>query len=154
MGNTCKPMAVSFQCMTKFTTKKKKKTVNSKGNQYWIFIWRTEAEAEAPILRLPDAKSWLIGKDPDAGKDWRREKKGTTEDEMVGWHHRLNGREFEQEAGVGEGQRSLECCSPWGHKELDMTKGLNWLTESCWRPPKKPKTLQKFQSCLLPFVAR
>ena len=92
---------------------------------FWIFIERIATEAEAPILWPPDAKSWLIGKDPDAGKDWRQEK-GTTEDEMVGWHHWLNGHEFEQAPGDGEGQGGLACCSPWGHKELDMTEQLNW----------------------------
>ena len=90
----------------------------------WIFIWRTDAKAEAPILWPPDAKNWLIGKDPDAGKDWRREEKGTTEDEMVGWHHWLNGHESVQTPGDGEGQGSMVCCSPWGHKELDTTKRL------------------------------
>ena len=107
--------------------------VNLKGNQYWIFIGMTVAEAEAPILWPPDVKNWLLGKDPDAGKNWRQEKKGTTGDEMVGWHHWLDGREFEQALGVGDGQRSLGCCSPWGRKELDMTAWLNW-TE----PPGKP----------------
>ena len=99
------------------------KPVHPKGNQSWIFIGRTDAEAEAPILWPPDAKSWLIGKDPDAGKDWRREGKGTTEDEMVGWHHWLTGHEFEQALGDGEGQGSLVC--PWGRKESDMTERLN-----------------------------
>ena len=102
------------------------KQVHPKGNQSWIFIGRTDAEAEAPILWIPDAKSWLIWKDPDAGKDWRREEKGTTEDEMVGWHHQLNGHEFEQTLGDSEGQGSLACCSPWGRKESDMTEWLNW----------------------------
>ena len=90
------------------------KPVNPKGNQPSIFTGRTDAEAEAPILWPPDTKSQLIGKDPDAGKDRRQEKKGMTEDEMVGWHHRLNGPEFEQALGDGEGQGSLMCCSPWG----------------------------------------
>ena len=103
--------------------------VHPKGNQSWIFIGRTDAEAETPILWPPDAKNWLLGKDPDAGKDWRQEEKGTTEDEMVGWHHQLDGHEFEQAPGVGDGQGSLAGCSPWGHKELDTTKQLNW-TES------------------------
>ena len=85
----------------------------------------TDAEAETPILWPPDVKNWLLGKDPDAGKDWRQEKKGVTEDEMVGWHHRLNEYEFEQAPGVGDGQGSL-VCSPWGHKELGMTERLNW----------------------------
>ena len=102
--------------------------VHPKGNQSWVFIGRTDAEAEAPILWPPDAKNWLIWKAPDAGKDWRQEEKGMTEDEMVGWHHRLDGHEFEWALGVGDGQGGLECCCPWGCKESDMTKGLNWTT--------------------------
>ena len=98
--------------------------VNPKGNQSWIFIGRTDAEAEA-IIWPPDVKNWLIWKDPDAGKDWRKEEKGTTEDEMVGWHHWLNGHEFERASGVGDGQGSLECCSPWGCRESDTTGWLN-----------------------------
>ena len=105
---------------------KKIKLVNSKGNQYWIFIGRTEAEAKAPILWPPDAKKWFFGKDPDAGKDWRREEKGTAEDEMVGWHHRLNVHEVEWTPGVGDGQGGLACCDSWGPKESDMTEQLNW----------------------------
>ena len=104
--------------------------VHPKGNQSWIFIGRIDAEAETPILWLPAAKNWLIWKDPDAGKDWRQEEKGMTEDEMVRWHHRLNGHEFEQASGDGEGQGSLVFCSPWGCKELDTTEQLNW-TEDC-----------------------
>ena len=100
--------------------------VHPKGNQSWIFIGRTDAEAEAPILWPPDAKNWLTGKDPDAGRHWRQEEKGTIEDEMVGWHHQLNGHEFEQAAGVGDEQGSLACCSPWGLKELDTTERWNW----------------------------
>ena len=99
--------------------------VHPKGNRPCILIGRTDAEAEAPILWPPDMKSWLIGKDPDAGKDWRQEK-GTTEDKMIGWHHGFNGREFEQTLGDGKGQGSLLCCSPWGHKESDTTEQLNW----------------------------
>ena len=91
-----------------------------------IFIGRTDAEAEAPILQPPDLKNWLIGKDPDAEKDWRQEEKGTTEDEMVGWNHWLDGHEFKQAPGVGNGQGGLVCCSPWGCKESDMTEQLNW----------------------------
>ena len=98
--------------------------VNPKGNQSWIFIGRSDAEA--PILWPPDAKGWLIGKDPDAGKDWRQEEKGMTEDEMAGWHHRLNWHEFEQDLGVSDRQGSLACCSPWGHKRSDTTEQLNW----------------------------
>ena len=101
------------------------KPVNPKRNQSWIFIVRTDAEAETPILGPPDAKNWLIRKDPDAGRDWRREEKGMTEDEMIGWHHRLNGHEFEQALGVGDGQGSLACCSAWGRKESD-TEWLDW----------------------------
>ena len=97
------------------------KPINSKRNQPWLFIGRTDAEAEAPILWPPDAKNWLIGKDPDAGKDWRWEEQGMTVDEMVGWHPWLNGHEFEQTPGDGEGQGRLACCSPWGHKESDTT---------------------------------
>ena len=101
-------------------------SVNPKGNQSWILVGRTDTEAETPILWPPDAKNWLVGKDPDAGKDWRWEEKGTTEDEMVGWHHRFDGHEFEQALGVGDGQGSLVCCSPRGHKELNTTERLNW----------------------------
>ena len=99
------------------------KPVNSKGNQSWIFIGRTDAEA--PIFWPPDVKNWLIEKDPDAGKDWKQEK-GRTEDEMVGWHHCLNGDEVEQAPGVGDGLGSLECCSPWGCKKSGTTEQLNW----------------------------
>ena len=98
------------------------KPVNPKGNQSWIFTGGIDTKAEAPVLWPPDAKNWLIGKDPDAGKDWRQEEKGMTEDEMVGWHHWLNGHEFEQAPGDGEGQGSLACCSPWGHQESDITE--------------------------------
>ena len=100
--------------------------VNPKGNQSQIFIGRTDAEAKAPVLKPPDVKNWLIGKDPDAGQDWRWEEKGTTKDEMVGWHYWLNGPEFEKAPGVGDGQRSRTCYSPWGHKESDMTEQLDW----------------------------
>ena len=107
---------------------KKIKPVNPKGNQSWVFIGRTyaDAEAEASILWPHDAENWLVGKDPDAWKDWKQEKKGTTVDEMVGWHHGLDGHEFEQAPGVGDGQGGLVCYSPWGHKESDMTEQLNW----------------------------
>ena len=90
------------------------------------FIGRTDVETETPILWPPDAKKWLIWKDPDAGKDWRQEGKGRTEDETVGWHHWLYGHEFEQAPGVGDGQGSLVCCNPWGHKESNTTEQLNW----------------------------
>ena len=104
------------------------KLANPKGYQFWIFIERTDAEAETPKLWLLDVKFWLTGKDPDAGKDWGLEEKGTTENEMVGWHHWLYGLEIEQAPGVGDGQGSPACCSPWGYKELNMTATeLNWL---------------------------
>ena len=90
-------------------------------------VGRTYAAAEAPIIWPPDAKNWLIGKDSDAGKDWRHEEKGTTDDEMVGWHHWLDGQEFEQAPAVGDGQGSVACCSSWGDKESDMTEWLNWI---------------------------
>ena len=96
--------------------------VHPNGNQFWIFIGKTDAEAETPILWPPDVKNSLIGKDPDAGKDLRQEKKAMTEGKMVRWHHWLNGHEFEQAPGVGDGQKSLVCCSPWGRKELDTTE--------------------------------
>ena len=92
------------------------KPLNPKGNQSWTFIGKTDTEAEAPILWPSDSKNWLIGKDPDAGKGWRQEEKGMTEDEMVGWHHRLNGHEFVQAQGDDEGQGSLACCNLWGHR--------------------------------------
>ena len=100
--------------------------VHPKGNQSWVFIGRTDVEAETPVLWPPHVKSWLIWKDPDAGKDWGQEEKGTTEDEMAGWHHWLDGHEFEWTPGVGDGQGVLACCSSGGHKESDMTGRLNW----------------------------
>ena len=106
--------------------------VHPKGHQSWVFIGRTDVEAETPILWPPDAKSWLIWKDPDAGKDWRWEEKGTTEDEMVGWHPWLNGHEFEWTPGVGDGQGGLACCSSRCRKESDTTEWLNWSECSRW----------------------
>ena len=100
--------------------------VHPKGNQSWIFIGKTDAESETLILWPPDAKNWLTGKDPDAGKDWRQEEKGMIEDEMVGWYHQLNGHKSEQAPGVGDGQESVVYCSPWG-KELGTTEWLNWV---------------------------
>ena len=115
--------------------------LHPKGNQSWIFIGGTDGEAETSILWPPDVKNWLIGKDPvknwligkdsDAGKDWRQEEKGTTEDEVVGWYHRLNGHEFGQAPGGGDGQGSVVCCSSWGRKESDLTE---WLNNSNERP--------------------
>ena len=100
--------------------------VHTKGNESWTFIGRTDTEAETPILWPPDAKNWLIWKGPDAGKDWGWEEKGTTEDEMLGWHHQLDGYRFGWTLGVGDGQGGLTCCSPWGGKESDVTERLNW----------------------------
>ena len=106
---------------------KKIQSVHPKGNHSWKFNGRTEVEAETPILWPPDVKSWLIWKDPIAGKEWRQDKKGLSEDEMVGWHHRLNGHEFESTLGAGNGQGGLACCSPWCYKELDMTEWLKYI---------------------------
>ena len=105
------------------------KLVSPKGNQSWIFIGRTDTEAETPILWSPDVKNWLIGKDPEAGKDWQQEEKGTTEDELVGWHHWLNGQEFEQAPGVVDGQGSLTC---WVHEDAkSWTQLSNWTELIC-----------------------
>ena len=120
--------------------------VNPKGNQSWIVIGRTDAEA--PILWPPDVKDWLLREDPDAGKDWRWEEKGTTEDEMVGWHHRLNGHEFDQAQGIGDGKGSLACCSPWFCKKSDTTKQLN-----CTINQANPSTYMILWS-LLDFVSQ
>ena len=106
--------------------------VHFKGNQSWIFIGRTDAEGETPVLWPPDAKSWLIWKDPGAGKDWGQDEKGMTEDEMVGWHHRLSGHGFGWTQGVGDGHGGLVCCGSWSRKELDMTEHLNWTEEVKW----------------------
>ena len=100
--------------------------VHPKADQSWIFIGGVDAGVEASIFCPPDEKSWLMGRDLDAGKDWGQEEKGATEDEIVGWHHRLNGHGFEQTQGDNEGQGSLACCSPWGGKESDTTERLNW----------------------------
>ena len=100
--------------------------VHPQGDQSWVFIGRTDVEAKTPILWPPDAKSWLIWKDPNAGKDWGREEKGMTKNEMVGWHHWLNGHGFGWTLGVGDGQGGLACCGSWGHKESDTTERLNW----------------------------
>ena len=100
--------------------------VHPKGDQSWVFIGRTDIKVETPILWPSDVKSWLIGKDPDGGKDWGQEEKGTTEDEMVGWHHWLDGHEFGWTPGVGDGKGALACCSSWSRKDSDMTEWLNW----------------------------
>ena len=117
--------SVPYTCVCPLTRQQGDPTSHSKGNHPWIFIGRTDPEAEAPILWPPDAKSWFTGKDPDAGKDWRQEEKGTTEDELIGWHHWFNGHECEQTLGDSERHGNLACCSPWGHKELDTTEGQN-----------------------------
>ena len=103
--------------------------VHSKGDQSWVFFERNDAEAETPVFWPPHAKSWLIRKDSDAGRDWGQEEKRMTEDEMTGWHHRLDGREFEWTPGVGDGQGGLECRNSWGRKESDTTEWLNWTSE-------------------------
>ena len=103
--------------------------VYPKGDQSWVFIGRTDVEAETPILWPPDAKNWFIGKDPDAGKDWRQVK-GMTEEKMVGWHHRLKGHGFGWTPGVGDGQGGLACCGSRGYKELNRTERLNWRTHN------------------------
>ena len=105
---------------------KENQPVHPEGDQSWVFIGRTDVEAETPILWPPDVKSWLIGKDPDAGKDWGKEGKGTTEGEMLGWYYQLDGHGFGWTPGVGDGQGGLACCSSWGHNESDMTEWLNW----------------------------
>ena len=105
--------------------------VHPEGDQSWVFIGRNNAEAETPVLWPPHVKSWLIGKDPDVGRDWGQKGKGTTEDEMAGWHHRLYGHEFESTLGVGNGQGGLACCDSWGCKELDTTDLMN-STELTW----------------------
>ena len=99
--------------------------VHSEGDQSWVFFGRNDAKAETPVVWPPDVKSWLIGKDSDAGSNWGQEEKGTTQDEMAGWHHRLDGHEFVWTPGVGDGQGGLVCCDSWGSKELDMTEWLN-----------------------------
>ena len=104
--------------------------VHSEGDQPWDFFGRNDAEAKTPVLWPPHAKSWLIGKDSDAGRGWGQEEKGTTEDEMAGWHHWLDGRESEWTLGIGDGQGGLVCCNSWGHKKLDMTERLNWTDSS------------------------
>ena len=113
-----------------WTAQRSNKPVHPKGNQCWIFIGKTDAEAETPTLWPPDAKNWLIWKDPDDGKDWGQEEKGTTEDEIIGWHDRLNGLEFGWALGVGDRQGGLAYCGSWGRKETDMTERLNWTEQN------------------------
>ena len=120
---------------------KKIQPIHPKGNQSWIFIGRTDAEAEILKLWLPDTKTWCIWKDPDAGKDWGQEEKGTTKDEMVGWHLRLNGHGFGWTLGVGDGQGGLVCCSSWGRKKLDTSEQLNWTDQEFQRQKKVDEKL-------------
>ena len=126
LKNWCFWTAELEKTLESLLDRKEIKPVKPKGNQSRIFVGRSDVEAEAPLLWPPDVKNWFMGKDPDAGKDWKWEEKGTIEDEMVGWHHRLNGHEFEQTPGDGEGQESLACCTPWGCKESDMAD--DWTT--------------------------
>ena len=126
------PIAVLEKTLESPKDCKEIKPVNSKGNQSWIFIGRTDAEAEIPVLWPPHAKGCLTGKDSDAGRDWGQEEKGMTEDEMARWHHWLNGHEFEWTAGVGDGQGGLACCDSWGRKESNTTERLNWIELRPW----------------------
>ena len=109
-----------------WTARRSNQSILKEISPKYIFIGRTDVEAETPILWPPHPKNWLTGKDPEAGKDWGQEEKGMTQDEMVGWHHQLDGHEFEQAPGSGDGQGSLACCGPWGRKESDTTELLNW----------------------------
>ena len=120
------------------------KPVNSKRNRSWIFIRMSDTEDQTLTLWSPDEKNWLIGKDSDVWKDGRQEEKGTTEDEMVGWHHRLDGHEFEQAPGVGDGQGSLACYSPWGCKESETTEQLNWIDYNTKSAAQNFKNFLKF----------
>ena len=128
--------------------------VHSEGDQPWDFFGRNDAKAETPILWPPDAKSWLIGKDSDAGRDWRQEEKGMTEDEMAGWHHWLDGHEFGWTPGVGDGQGSLACCDSWGRKELDMTEQLNWTELILFNSLNSGKDLYFFPCPFRPIISR
>ena len=124
--NWCFWTAVLEKTLESLLDCKEIQPVHPKGNQFWVFIGRTDVEAETPKLWPPDAKNWLIGKDSDTGRDWGQEKKGMTEDEIVGWHHWLDGRKFGWTSGAGDGQGGPVCCSLWGRKESDMTEQLNW----------------------------
>ena len=142
--------AFELWCWRRLMDCKDIQLVNPKGNQSLIFIGGTDAEAETPILWPPDVKNWLIGKDPDAGKDWRQEEKGTMEDEMFGWYHRLNGHEFPQTPGDGDGQGSLVCCRLWGHKESDTTEWLNWTVT--WKVLRKTEIKREITCFLAPTM--
>ena len=133
--------------------------VHSEGDRPWVFFGRNDAKAETPVLWPPHVKRWLLGKDSDAGRDWGQEEKGTTEDEMAGWHHRLDGHEFEWTLGVGDGQGGLACCNSWGRKELDMIERLNWtelsltlqgaslVAQTVKNPPAMQETWVQFLCC-------
>ena len=142
--------AFELWCWRRLMDCKDIQLVNPKGNQSLIFIGGTDAEAETPILWPPDVKNWLIGKDPDAGKDWRQEEKGTMEDEMFGWYHRLNGHESPQTPGDGDGQGSLVCCRLWGHKESDTTEWLNWTVT--WKVLRKTEIKREITCFLAPTI--
>ena len=131
LKNWCSWTVVWDKTLASPLNSKKIQPVHPKGDQSWVFIGGTDVEAETPMLWPPDAESWLIWKGPDAGKDWGQEEKGTTEDEMVGWHHRLNGHGFGWTPGFGDGQGGLVCCDSWCRKESDTTERLNW-TELNW----------------------
>ena len=120
--------------------------VHSKGDQSWVFFGRNDSKAETPVLWPPHVKSWLIGKDSDAGRDWGQEEKGTTEDEMAGWHHQPDGREFEWTLGVGDGQGGLACCNSWGRKQSDTIDRLNW-NEDYINHLVAAAAAKSFQSC-------
>ena len=126
--------------------------VHSEGDQPWDFFGRNDAKAETPILWPPHAKSWFTGKDPDAGRDWGQEEKGTTEDEVAGWHHWLDGGESEWTPGVGDGQGGLACCNSWGRKELDTTERLNWTelkAQRSWNKENYTKIIKKIPRAYL-----
>ena len=125
-------------------------SVHSQGDQPWDFFGRNDAKAETPVLWPAHVKTWLIGKDSDAGRDWGQEEKGTTEDEMAGWHHWLDGHEFESTPRVGDGQGGLACCNSWGRKELDMTERLNWTEQVVGRAIKflSKKYIYKTITCV------
>ena len=116
----------TYRASTSPSSRLLKLIMKIKGDQLWVFFGKNDAKAETPVLWLPHAKSWLIEKDPDALRDWEQEEKGTTEDKIAGWHHWLDGHEFEWTPGVGDGQGGLVCCDSWGRKESDMTEWLNW----------------------------
>ena len=125
LKNWCFQIVVLEKTLENSSDSKEIKPVNPKGNQPWLFIGRSDAKTNILIVWLSDVKSWLTGKDPDARKDWRQEEKKVTEDEMVGWHHRLIGHEFEQAPGVDDGQGGLACCSLWGSQRVGHTERLN-----------------------------